>query len=1060
MKKLSLLLVLFLSVVGTVLAQRNISGKVTDAKGEAIIGANVLAKGTSAGASTDTDGNYRLSVPAGATAIVISYVGFAAQEITLGTSNVIDIALADDTKVIGEVVVTALGIKRDKKALGYASTTLGAEQIAEKPETDVARILAGKSPGVNIVSSAGIAGSGTKINIRGVSTISGNSQPLWIVDGIPVNTAANEKNDFKDGNVTPTRNLDLDPNNIATISILRGLSATVLYGSQGRNGVILVTTKTGAGGGEKVSASLSQSYNTIEAFVPEYQNKWGNGFDGDYGEFFSNWGSPFDNPGLKKAKVHPYAEHKALFPDRPEFGQPYEPTGQPNNISGFFRKGQSTTTSFNAGVNGSMGSFNVSFSRLGETGYLLNNELERNNLTIGGIVNLSKKLNIGANFSYVKTDFKTPTVGAGTGSNSEGGPSVFANLFYTPRNIDLMGWPYKNPLTGASVYYRNNNSITNPRWLLENSGQTSNVNRFFTTVNVNYDLTSWLKATYRLGIDTYTEQQSYFVNKGAVGFPTAVASLAQGLLRTTSGTNTIYDNSALLSANRNITEDIDLTAVIGVNARQDNYIQSGISSQNQVVFGLLEHRNFITSNSRDIRLNNLNYQERRNILGAFADVTVGYKGGVYLNLKARKDWASTHEKDFRTLIYPGATLSFIPTEIFPSLKGTAVQFLKLRFGYGTSANFATPYRTRPYLALNSAASVDANGNVITLGLPSLLANPLLKPELQRETEAGIEGKFFNNRVGLDLSVYRRVAQDQIVERTLDPSTGYGRTFVNAGTISNRGIELGLTGTLIKSKKFSWDLGVNFTKNISLVETLPDGSKEILISGFSDLGNYAIEGQPFGVIKGSGIVKNDKGERIVDGEGYYKITPEPVIIGNPNEKFRLTGFTGFNFMGVNLSAQLDYVHGGQIFSYSAATLVGRGVAKELEDYNPELPVVLPGVSEDGQVNRIPMPASQIFFGNTIIGGGPREMGIYDATRLRLREVALSYTIPKKVFGTSFIKGINISLVGNNIWFRAFNTPKSSKVDPDRTAFGTDNGLGFDFLGGPSARRYGATVKATF
>ena len=1060
MKKLSLLFLLFFSVVGTILAQRTITGKVTDAKGEAIIGANVLAKGTSVGASSDADGNYRLSMPDGATAIRVSYVGFAAQEITLGTSNVVDVMLADDSKVIGDVVVTALGIKRDKKALGYASTTVGAEQIAEKPETDVARILAGKSPGVNIVSSAGIAGSGTKINIRGVSTISGNSQPLWIIDGVPVNTEANEKNDFKDGNVTPTRNLDIDPNNIASISILRGLSATVLYGSQGRNGVILVTTKTGSAGGDKVTASLSQSYNTIEAFVPEYQNKWGNGFDGDYGEFFSNWGSPFENPGLKKAKAHPYKEHRALFPDRPEFGQPYEPTAQPNNISGFFRKGNSVTTSFNAGVTGAIGSFNVSFSRLGETGYLLNNELERNNLTIGGLVHLSKKLSIAANFSYVKTDFKTPTVGAGTGSNSEGGPSVFANLFYTPRNIDLMGLPYTNPITGGSLYYRNNNSITNPRWLLENSGQTSNVNRFFNTINVNYDVTSWLKATYRLGIDTYTEQQSYFVNKGSVGYVTDVAALANGLYRTTTGTNTIYDNSALLTANKYLTDDIDLTAVIGVNGRQDNYIQEGISSQDQVVFGLLEHRNFITSNSRDIRLNNLNYRERRNILGAFADVTVGYKGGVYLNLKARKDWASTHEKDFRTLVYPGATISFIPTEIFPGLKSTAMQFLKLRVGYGTSANFATPYRTRPYVALNSSASVDVNGNVVALGLPDLLANPLLKPELQKEIEAGVEGKFLNNRIGLDLSVYRRTAQDQIVERTLDPSTGYSRIFTNAGTISNKGIELGLTATPIRGKNFSWDLGVNFTKNISKVESLPDGSKEILISGFSDLGNYAIEGQPFGVIKGSGIVKNAKGERVVDGNGDYKQTPEPVIIGDPNEKFRLTGFTGVTFMGVNLSAQLDYVHGGQIFSYSAATLVGRGVAKELEDFNPELSVVLPGVNEEGQPNRIPMPASQIFFGNTIIGGGAREMGIYDATRLRLREVALSYAIPKKVFGTSFIKGINISLVGNNIWFRAFNTPKSSKVDPDRTAFGTDNGLGFDFLGGPSARRYGVTVKATF
>ncbi|MFN0215015.1 MAG: TonB-dependent receptor plug domain-containing protein, partial [Saprospiraceae bacterium] len=458
MKRLLTTFALVFAVFGLALAQRTVTGTVTG-DGEALIGASVAVKGAGAGARTDINGNYSVQVPDGSTTLVFSYTGFATQEITLGASNVVDVVLKSNTQ-LDEVVVTALGIKRDKKALGYASTTISSSEIAEKPETDVARALIGRSPGVQIINSSGLAGSGTKINIRGVSTVSGNAQPLWIVDGVPINTNSNELNsDFSDGNITPTRNLDLDPNNIESISILRGLSATTLYGSQGRNGVILVSTKTGTGSKKRYNASVSQSFHVIDAFVPEYQNKWGNGFDGDYGEFFSNWGYVFDGNRPPNNPRHPYWEHRLLFPDIPEFTSaagadpgtagPYIPRAYPNNVKDFFQTGNTLTTSVNAGVSGDMGSFNVAFNRTGEEGYIKNNELDRTTISIGGIANITKKLMFNANFTYAKTDFQSPTVGAGLGSNSNGGPSVFANLFYTPRNINLMGWPYQNPVTGT-----------------------------------------------------------------------------------------------------------------------------------------------------------------------------------------------------------------------------------------------------------------------------------------------------------------------------------------------------------------------------------------------------------------------------------------------------------------------------------------------------------------------------------------------------------------------------------------------------------------------------------
>lgn len=1064
MKQLYLLLTFLFAFAGAVAAQRTMTGTVTGDDGEPLIGASVRVKNANVGTVTDINGKYTVSVPNGATTLVVSYTGFETQEVVLGASNIADVVMRAGQS-LNEVVITALGIKRDRKALGYAATVVSSNEIAEKPETDVARALIGRSPGINIVNSSGLAGSGTKINIRGISTITGNSQPLWIVDGVPINTKANELNDFRDGNVTPTRNLDIDPNNIESISILRGLSATTLYGSQGRNGVILISTKTGGSNKKRYSASFSQSYHMVEAFVPEYQNKWANGFDGDYGEFFSNWGSLFSNN--RPVGRHPYYEWRAVFPERTEFADAtgYIPQAQPNNVKDFFQRGSSRTTSVNAGVSGDIGSFNVSFNRTGEEGFILNNDLTRNNFTIGGVANITKKLSFNGNFSFISTDMKTPTIGAGLGSNSDGGPSVFANLFYTPRNIDLMGWPYKHPVTGASVYYRNNNSITHPRWLLENSRQGSYTNRFLSSMAANYQVLDWLKATYRLGIDSYTENQEYWVNRGSVGYPAEVAAFATGLYRTTSGTNTIYDHSIILSGAKNINADIDFTANVGVNARQDTYQQQGLESSNQVVYGLLEHRNFIDNNDRSIRNENLNRYERINLLGAFADVTLGYKSYLYVNLQGRNDWASTHEKDYRSLFYPGASVSFIPTQAFAGLESSTLNFLKLRVGYGTSANFAPAYRTRPYLALRSNASVDALGNVITLSLPGLLANPNLKPELQKELEFGMDVRMFDNRFGIDLSVYDRTAQDQIIGRQLDPSTGYDETFINAGTISNKGIELGLSVTPVRLRDFSWNLRANFTRNRSLVEKLPEGSKEINIDGYSNLGNFAVEGEPYGVIKGTYAVRNGQdgrtGELLITPNGDYKISSETAIIGDPNPDFMLSGFSDITFKNITLSAQLDYVHGGDIFSFSASTLVGRGVAKELEEFNPELPVILPGVLEEtGEPNNIPMPASGVFFGNTIIGGGPDDRGIYDGTRLRLRELSLSYTFPKGFLGKYLADGSTISFIGNNLWFRAFNTPKYSKVDPDRTAFGTGNGLGFDFMGGPSARRYGVNLRVNF
>ncbi len=1062
---LSFIVVLFCSI--SIFAQdRKVSGKITAADdGSGLPGVTVQLKGTSKGVLTDGNGQYSIVVPNNGGTLVYSFIGLMTQEVSIGNKSTIDVALANDEKQLSEVVITAQGIARERKALGYAATSLKASELEAKPETDVARALQGRAPGVQIAATSGLAGSGSKITIRGISSVTGDTQPLWVVDGVPISNATNETNaDFRDGNITPSRSLDIDPNNIESMSVLRGLSATTLYGSQGRNGVILVTTKGASGRAtkNKFTASVSQSVFGVEAVVPEFQNKWANGFDGDYGEFFSNWGAPFSSFGTTTPFRHPYFESRALFPDRAEFQQAtnYVPQAYANNVKDFFRRGVSRTTAANVGYRTDGANINLSVANLNEDGYILNNNLTRTNISLGGNANLTKRLSMTSTFNFVKTDFKTPPVAAGTGSNSDGGASVFANLFYTPRSIDLMGLPYQNPVTGGSVYYRNNNSITNPRWILENAQQAQNTQRFFTNMSMKYDLASWANLMYRVGYDTYTEDSRYWINKGSVGYPAAAAVLATGLNRTTTGINAIIDQSVILNLNKRISDDLDIAGNVGYNNRYDSYKQDGMESSNQVVYGLISHRNFIDNNDRDFRGQNLSYKSERLIRGIFADATFSYKNAIYLNLQGRNDYASSLEADRRSQFYPGASLSIVPTSLFSNFKSSVLDFLKIRGGYGSSANFPGSYNTRPYLSLNSNASVDPTGNVVTLALPTFLPNKGLNPEVLTEKEIGVEAKLFDNRIGIDLSFYSRLANDQILERDLDPSTGYSSTLINAGSISNKGIELGLILTPIRTRNFNWESRINFTKNKSMVESLPEGSKEIVVSGYTNLGNFAIEGKPFGVIQGTFVNKNENGDLIVNDNGDWDISQEIGIIGDPNPDYLLSNINEFRYKNITLSGQVDFVKGGDVFSYTAGTLIGRGVAKDLESFDPTLPLILPGVDKDGNPNTKPQTTSGVFFGNTILAGAASSTAIYDATRLRLREVSLSYTLPSKLFTKGFVKGIAISAVGQNLWWRAFNAPKYTKVDFDRTSFGTGNGSGFDFLDGPSARRYGMNVKFNF
>ena len=643
--------------------QREVTGKVTDANGVPVNGASIRIKGTKTGAIAGTDGSFKVSV-SGNSILIISGVGFETQELVIGNNNNLSISLQpSSSQSLNEVVVTALGLKKEKKSLGYSVSVVTKKDLELRPEGDIGRVLTGKAAGVNILNTSGISGSGTNITIRAVNTITGNSQPLFIVDGVPFDGGTNSNTGFTYGNQTSSRFLDLDPNNIENVSILKGLSATTIYGELGRNGVILITTKNGGGArtNKKAEITVSQSYfqNTI-ANLPEYNRKYGGGFDLSNGvTFFSNWGGAFSDPPV--LVNHPYGR-AALNAAFPQFiGAKYEYRQYKNNVKDFFRKGNVNNTSINVSGSGANVSYNGNFSYLHDQGFIPGNELKKMTFGLGGSAKLGNNFTLTGAANYVTTKVKSPPTSTSFGSSASNA-SVFGDVLYTPTSVDLQGLPWENPLDHSHVYYRANNGIQNPRWTLVNSFTEDNVSRIFGNLQLKYDFTKRLNVYYRVGFDYYAEDQLYAQNKGGSYTP-------DGIMRTSTSNNTIWDQTVMANYSKDLSQDIKLTVEAGMNIRNDIFKQTGFTSTKQLVYGLLNHDNFIDHQSGSESGGGLNVNpEELETVGAFAFATAGYREYLFLNLGGRESWTSALEKQNRNIFYPSANLAFIPTAAFESLK--------------------------------------------------------------------------------------------------------------------------------------------------------------------------------------------------------------------------------------------------------------------------------------------------------------------------------------------------------------------------------------------------------
>ena len=1073
-RTLTLLLAFMVQI--TFAQERVISGVVSDDMGP-IADVSVLVKGTTKGTVTDFDGKYSIKAKTG-DVLRFSSVGMTSKEIVIGSSNTIDVVLQSDNILLEEVIVTAQGIKREKKALGYAVSTVSGEDLENKADSDIGKILRGKAAGVRITGTGGVSGSGSNIIIRGFSSITGGNQPLFIVDGVPFDGSTGGANqssssaDFQSGNVR-SGFADIDPNNIASISILKGLSATALYGGQGRNGVILITTKTGANASKKLEITVNQSLFMNKIILPDYQDTWGNGFQNVYGAFFSNWGSRFDSQDtidnafrtmlLRNFGVEP----SQLFPGRTDLDTPDVPYRSYNSQEDFFRTGVLSNTSISAsGSFGEKGNFNASYGNTDDESFIPGNSLSRNNFSVAGSYKLDNKFTVSGKFNFANTNITSPFTDASTGSDvtsstaGTGGIASVWNILYLPRSVDI-NLPYQHPITGESLWYRGGNDRMNPRWVVDNAKDVSKTNRLFTNFVASYEFNDWFTLAYRLGIDNTNSNTMRAINKGANDglHPT-------GYLQTTSSRLTIWDHSLLASIDKQLSEDFNIQATIGATSQRKEFDRDGSESRDQIIYGLLNPINFENSSTiieGTLFANNnrtYKYSSEENNVALYTSATLGYKGFLYMNASIRNEWASTLELANRSQLSPGISLSFIPTTAFKDLRSPkGLNYLKLRTGYGTSPGFPGPYNTRPFVDLipNIFENIDGTGTTTT-SIPRRLPNPDLKPELSKEYEFGLETRFLNNRVGLDFTYYNRDTENQIILRPLAPETGYTTQFTNIGNVINKGIEIVADITPIKTEKINWKISGSFSKNESEVKGLSEG-EQILYGGvFSTPSNAAINGEQLGVFFGGRILRDDSGNRLVDENGYWIQDPSNGIIGDPNPDWFTTINNSVRWKSLTFNMQWEYQSGGDIYATTIGALIGRGLVEDT-NFDRTQSIILPGVRQStGQPNDIQITATEAYFNN--IGFGVDEVKVYDATHVRLREASLTYTLSDEILKRTPFGKISFTLSGHNLFIRAFNTPKSVNYDPELNSLGVGNSQGFDYLTSWNSRKYGISLKLNF
>lgn len=1008
-----------------VLAQeQTVSGKVTASEdGSALPGVNILVSGTSTGTITDIEGNYQITVPSSDATLLFSFIGYENQEISVNGRNTIEVALQISIEQLSEIVVTSFGIEQEKQSLGYAVQELQSKEITQTKQPNLVSALQGQVAGVQITNSGGAPGMSSRILIRGITSLDPNAdnQPLFVVDGVPIDNSTIEAGTGNTPRGMSNRAIDINPNDIESLNILKGAAATALYGVRAANGAVIITTKKGTEGRTRIDVSSTVGFDQINQY-PDFQERYGQGFSGVYNptDFWPSWGAPVPAVQVIEPEHRYYDNSRNLM----QTGKQFDNTV---SISG----GNESAT------------FYASFGNLQQEGVIPFSTFDRTSAKLSGTISMGEKLDVSGSINYINS-----------GGDRVPHDRMMEMLMYWANTQDVED--YINP-NGTMKSYGNDNPLYAARF----QTYEDNVNRMIGNLNFRYEVTEWMDIQYRIGTDFYSDQRTEIL-PGPLGLEGEVPLSSTGFMEENRINSRDLNSTLNLTFNHDFTEKLNATLRLGndIFDRSRNTLRS--RGDEFVIPGF-----YHVSNTRNIQTG-YNLNERR-LIGVYGDLMLNYDNFLYLNVTGRNDWSSTLPKENRSFFYPSVNLGFVFNDVLgiPEF----LSYGKLRASYAEVGKDAPPYSTA--ITYSAAEGFPLNGQV-GYTRSSQLGTPDLKPERTTSIEVGTDLRFFENRLGLDFTWYQSNSKDQIIPVPVSNATGFTRLITNAGEIENKGIELILRGTPIQTPDFSWDVLVNFTRNRNEVVDIREGIENIVIdSQFGYVGSTVtmqlIEGDPYGNLYGSsyqryypeGTPENlqylDHDRPLVIGDDGFPVSnTSQLIIGN-NQPDWLGGIRNtFSYKGLSFSFLIDARMG--IDQYSQFDNFYSAFGKLEYSLNRNDVVIFDGVLADGSPN-----TQQVWLGQGIGPDGVdygagfyrnhfrslSENFIHDASFIKLRNVSIGYDLPTSWLDTTPFSTVSFSVTANNIilW-----TPWKG-YDPESFSAGAGgNGTGFTGLGYPGVRSF--------
>ena len=1054
-KSLTMLMVSLFLCVGTALAQTKITGTVLSQEdGQPIIGAAVKVDGTGIGMLTDVNGKFSLTLPEGKKSLTVSYLGFESKTVT--AKNGMRVFLKTDATALEEVVVTAMGISRQQKTLGYSAQTLKDEELTVGKLTDVTSALAGKVAGVQISASSANPGTANSVIIRGVSSLNGSNQPLYVIDGVPMtNSSVYSSDGLNNGYDFGNGANAVNPDDVENMTILKGAAATALYGSRAANGVILITTKSGKkqnGVGVEYNGGL-QWESVLR--LPQSQNDFGMGWYGNKTDDENgSWGPKFDGSMLRYGSIYDYSQKMKSYVAIKDNMKDFFDTGMRYNNSVSFSNATDATTYY------------VSLSQIHDDGIIPTSADSYTKYTFSA--NGSQKvknvtISTALNYAYQKNSFV---------STGQGGSSMYNAIMQTPRDISIAEMKDLSDPFNTPGYYYTPYGITNPYWILNNYENKQESERFYGKLQLDYEFLKYFKATYRFGLDTQTRHhnqgepnlESMFKDTYNADASTIAGATGQVTQQTTRQREINQDFFVTFDMP---VSDFNINAVAGFNGNERSY---------SYLYGHVENLTIPTffdlSNSSE-RPEVAQYSQKRRLYGIYGQAELAWKNMAYLTLTARNDWSSTLPKENRSFFYPGVTASFLFSELFKDDLKKIINFGKVRAAWGKTGNDASVYMTQSVYAQASSSSSGwassafpfskTGTNAYTAG--NTLGSLNLSPEMTTEFELGLNMGFLQNRIVVDFSYYDRKSDKQIFSLNMDPASGYTAMNTNLGKIGNKGIEALITLVPVRTKDFEWAITWNYTKNKNKVISLPEElGGEVNIYGLSgSTGLYAIEGEEMGIFKCYRTKTDGEGHIVVNNKGIPLQTDDIEKVGSMNYKYQMGIGNTFRYKGVSLGIDFDIRKGGLLYSRTADISYFTGNAMQTA-YNDRNPFIIPNsVQSDGNggyvENTTPLDPTQIY--NFWNNGGflSDESFLVDKSYVKLRSVVLSWELPKKWLSGTPLQGVKVSFFGNNLFLW---TPSSNTfIDPELTSFGNDlSGNYGEYSANPSSRKFGFNVNVKF